>query len=128
MLPQAVGEASRQQDGEVQVQDKALDILSHHMQGNVAVCMLHLPMIKTATKHNATSVRKRAVDILWECYINAPAIAEHKRALVTHLLALQLQMFDGVHAGLDGRLHTCMRPPLHGGCVSTAQSARPCPD
>ena len=85
----------------VQVQDKALDILAHHMQGNAAACIAHVPMIQAAARHNATSVRKRAVDILWDCYINAPAIAERNRGLVTRLLIAQLHMFDGPPPVLD---------------------------
>eukprot|EP00892_Ulva_mutabilis_P002377 jgi/Ulvmu1/1213/UM109_0011.1 len=105
----ALSSALSDKEKSATVQDKALDILSHHMQGNVAVCMSHLPMIKTATKHTATSVRKRAVDILWECYINAPSIAEHKPALVTHLLLLQLQMFDDQEPSMRTKLLDAFR-------------------
>lgn len=111
----------------MQVQDKALDILSHHMQGNADVCIAHLPMIQIATKHNATSVRKRAVDILWDCYINAPAIAERNRSLVTRLVSSQLHMFDGALPCASAPIHSATPPTQAGTCIaSVGVSANPC--
>lgn len=80
----------------VQVQDKALDVLANHIRGDPAACRMHLAMIQQATRHHALSVRKRAVDIIWSCYISDEVFSATNRALCNKLLLIQLQMFEGV--------------------------------
>lgn len=58
------------------MQDKALDVLSQQLRGDRDALAAHLPLILAAAAQPATSVRRRAVDILWECYIGCEAYCE----------------------------------------------------
>jgi hypothetical protein len=66
---------------------------------------MHLGMIQQATRHNALSVRKRAVDIIWSCYISDPTFSAANRTLCNKLLLVQLQLFEGVLAPCCLRIH-----------------------
>lgn len=54
----------------VQVQDRALDVLACHLSADPVALAAHLPLVLQASQQQALSVRKRAVDVLWSCYIN----------------------------------------------------------
>jgi hypothetical protein len=118
-----------QQRARAQVQDKALDILAHHIRGDVAACRMHLGLIQQASRHPAVSVRKRAVDILWECYINDDAFAAANRRTCVRLLLLQLQLYDGVPLQPCTAALTVMprlRPTLHSGRHGLQSRRRVC--
>ena len=109
----------------VQVQDKALDVLANHIRGDPAACRMHLPMIQQATRHHFPSVRKRAVDIIWDCYISDETFSAANRALCNKLLLFQLQMFEGLHrhSPFCSKILTLCRHLLN--CVLTSQIKRP---
>jgi hypothetical protein len=80
-----------------QVQDKALDVLSWQLRGHRDALREHLPLIVGAASHSATSVRKRAVDILWDCYVNNDVYCsdESGRLEVVKLLVRCIHLLNG---------------------------------
>jgi hypothetical protein len=91
--------ASKPVDQSVQVQDKALDVLSQHLSGNREVLHANVNLILRASERNAVSVRKRAVDILWACYINCNVYGGDVkgRESITALLVHSLRLFGGTN-------------------------------
>jgi hypothetical protein len=81
----------------LQVQDKALDVLSQHLLDDVKALQANVKLIQHASEHQATSVRKRAVEILWSSYINSDvytADAEGPERIAA-LLVHSLRLFSG---------------------------------
>ena len=81
----------------LQVQDKALDVLSQHLKGNTEALQTNLRLILHAAEQNALSVRKRALDIIWNCYIGGAAFAasETGPAQITALLLRSIKLYAG---------------------------------
>ena len=91
-----------------QVQDKALDVLSQQLRGDRDALAAHLPLILAAAAQPATSVRRRAVDILWDCYINGAAYGEGADGArrVALLLVKCLHLYSGApHAHPAAVIH-----------------------
>ena len=82
---------------QTQVQDKALDVLSHHLQGNLPALHANLLLVLHASEGPATSVRKRAVDILWSCYITSEVYGAGAggQERIAKLLLHSLRLFAG---------------------------------
>ena len=83
------------------MQDRALDVLARHLSGNRAALDAHLRLILQASQQQAVSVRKRAVDILWTCYINGDVYQgcdAAGRDVVALLLVQALRLFNGAPA------------------------------
>lgn len=83
----------------LQVQDKALDVLSQHLKGNAEALQANLRLILHAAEQNALSVRKRALDIIWSCYIGGAAFAatDAGPAHITALLLRSIRLYAGAH-------------------------------
>lgn len=99
--------ADRAHNG-VQVQDKALDVLSKHLLADQDALHASLPLIKHASTQHAVSVRKRALDILWTSYIGSATFASTPRGRdsVAELIVYSMHLATGARPSPSSESYT----------------------
>lgn len=73
------------QDDAVSVREAAVDLLGKHMSSKQDLALTYFEVLATAVRDPGTSVRKRAVNIMWESCVKQPGFPKATQACV-HIL------------------------------------------
>ncbi|DBB01136.1 TPA: hypothetical protein ACH3X1_001027 [Trebouxia sp. C0004] len=73
------------QDDAVSVREAAVDLLGKHISSSQDLALVYFDVLATAVRDPGTSVRKRAVNIMWESCVKQPGFPRATQACV-HIL------------------------------------------
>lgn len=73
------------QDDAVSVREAAVDLLGKHISSKQDLALTYFEVLATAVRDPGTSVRKRAVNIMWESCVKQPGFPKATQACV-HIL------------------------------------------
>lgn len=73
------------QDDSVSVREAAVDLLGKHISARQDLALVYFDILASATRDQGTSVRKRAINIMWESCIQQPGFERASDACV-HIL------------------------------------------
>lgn len=74
------------QDEAISVREAAVDLLGKHISSRQDLALTYFDVLAQAVRDSGTSVRKRAVNIMWESCIRRPGFERATQACV-HLLS-----------------------------------------
>ena len=98
------------QDDAVSVREAAVDLLGRHMVSRQDLALTYFEVLATAVRDPGTSVRKRAVNIMWESCIKQPSFPEATQACV-HILTRATDPEDSIQKLVSKVFHSLWFAP-----------------
>lgn len=83
------------QDDAVSVREAAVDLLGKHISSREDLALAYFDVLATAVRDPGTSVRKRAVNIMWESCVKQPGFPRATQACV-HILTRATDPEDSI--------------------------------
>ena len=101
------------QDDAVSVREAAVDLLGKHISSKQDLALTYFEVLATAVRDPGTSVRKRAVNIMWESCVKQPGFPKATQACV-HILARATDSEDSIQKLVSKVFHNLWFSPFTG--------------
>ena len=101
------------QDDAVSVREAAVDLLGKHISSRQDLALTYFDVLAKAVRDPGLSVRKRAVNIMWESCIKQPGFSRATEACV-HLLSRATDPEDSIQKLVTRVFHSLWFSPMSG--------------
>ncbi|DBA96220.1 TPA: hypothetical protein ACH3X3_002417 [Trebouxia sp. C0006] len=109
------------QDDAVSVREAAVDLLGKHISSSQDLALVYFDVLATAVRDPGTSVRKRAVNIMWESCIKQPGFPRATQACV-HILTRATDPEESIQKLVTKVFHNLWFSPVDQGEGLSPQS------